>query len=153
MNRRDSLEVERYDWGYHHKILAASNSPPCQQTMVSIDKEPLKEESQQVEMSCQSTQLPIPATSRLMWANFTRIVRDWPPPTVLKTGRDDRWISTKKRRWDLTVYGNDCTKTRGVQRRKTMTTSISICCRRGMRKQHQHRGIAHSNEQVRCRGK
>ena len=113
LNRRDSPEEERYEWGYHREISPAASSPPGQQTMVSIDKEPLEEESQQLEMSCQSTQMPTPATAPRMWADFTRAVRDWPPPTVAVTAADGGWVSTKKGRWDVTVGGKDMSATGG----------------------------------------
>ena len=131
MTRQDSPEAERYEWGYQHQIPHTSSSPPCNQMIVNIDKEPLEEESQQLQMSCQSTQYATPAKDKHMWADFTRAVRDWPPPVVAhtavddgavarttvddravaRTAVDDGWVSTKKGRWDVTVYGKDYSET------------------------------------------
>lgn len=121
MNMTDSPEPDRYEWGYHREISPAERSPPCTQQVVSIDKEPLEEESQQLEMSCQTTQMPT-MVGPSMWADFTRAVRDWPPPSVAGTARDDGWVSTKKGRWDVTINGKDLPETGGDQRRKTMAT-------------------------------
>ena len=97
--------VGRSDWGYTRVPSPAATSPPCQQPRLSAERAPMEEESQQIEMSCQSAQLPTPLTGRNMWQDFTAAVRDWPPPAVPAIQREEGWVATKRGRWDLTDYG------------------------------------------------
>jgi hypothetical protein len=82
-------------------------SPPGEQQRVSIEEEPLEEDSERIEMSCRSTQPPPPAIGRGMWSDFAAAVRGWPAPTEDVVGLEEGWLSPKKGRWDTTVYGND----------------------------------------------
>ena len=56
------------------------------------------EESQQLEMSCPSTQLRTLASNRLLWTDFTEAVKDWPTPTGIPIGRGEGWVSAKRGR-------------------------------------------------------
>ena len=101
----------RRDWGY-----AREASPPLRltqwpQTRVIIEMEPLQEESQQIEMSCQSAQLPTPAADRSMWSDFTAAVRDWPAPTEPAAALQEGWVRSKKGNWDITDYGKGLPET------------------------------------------
>ena len=109
------IETGRREWGYERPTSPDMGSPQCQQTRPSIEREFPQEESQQIEMSCQSTQLPTPATSRSMWNDFTAAVRDWPAPTMAVTEREEGWVSAKKGRWDLAVYGKENVDTGSAQ--------------------------------------
>ena len=95
----------RREWGLEYNVLEEFASPQCQQTMVSIEKEPLEDESQQIEMSCQSTQLPTIVAARSMWTDFTTSVKDWRAPPAVPIEREEGWVSAKKGRWDLVDYG------------------------------------------------
>ena len=107
-----TVEAGRRDWGYARTASRALFSPQCQQKRVSMDQLlSLEEESQELEMSCQSTQQQTPAMERSLWADYTAAVRDWPQPTARTTGREEGWMSAKKGRWDLTNYGKDTNKT------------------------------------------
>ena len=106
-NKLPSNEMGRRDWGYEREASPELGSPHCQQTRATTYMEPPEEESQQIEMLCQSTQLPTPTTGRGMWEDFTTAVRDWRAPNVAVTETEEGWVSAKKGRWDLTVYGKD----------------------------------------------
>lgn len=101
------IDTGRREWGDDSVPSPEMGSPPCQQARMSIEMEPLEEESQQFEMSCQSTQMPTPATAPSMWTDFATAVRDWRAPTVVEMEGGEGWVSAKKGRWDLTVYGKE----------------------------------------------
>jgi hypothetical protein len=109
------IETGKREWGPERDATPELGSPICQQTRVSIEDDLFFDESQQIEMSCQSTQLPRPAKTPLLWANFQTAVKDWPAPTVDITDREEGWVSTKKGRWDITEYGKDNTHTTSAQ--------------------------------------
>jgi hypothetical protein len=104
INRLTSIEVPRREWGYSHDTSPAIPSPPVRLTTVSIDRDAEEEESQQIEMSCQSTQLQTPMNGRGMLSEFEDAVRGWPAPTHDGITREEGWVSTKKGRWDLIDY-------------------------------------------------
>ena len=114
MKSSTALVVGRSDWGYALAPSPGATSPPCQQPRVSADKEPMEEESQQIEMSCQSAQIPTPLTGRTMWQDFTTAVRDWPRPTMPPIEREEGWVATKRGRWDLTDYGKGSAALQGA---------------------------------------
>lgn len=101
------VESGRRDWGYTRRASPELGSPPCSQPRVRPEKEAVEEESEQVEMSCQSTQQATPATESSMWSSFSAAVRDWPPPTQTRSRREEGWMSAKKGRWGLAEYGNE----------------------------------------------
>ena len=109
------IDTGRREWGYESVPSPDMGSPPCQQARMSIEMEPLEEESQQFEMSCQSTQMPTPATAPTMWTDFATAVRDWRAPTVVEVGGREGWVSAKKGRWDLTVHGKENVNPVGAQ--------------------------------------
>ena len=100
-------ETGRREWVYEGDASPELGSPPYQQTRATIEKEPPVEESQQIEMSCQSTQPPTPGAGRSMWEDYTSAVRDWQAPDVHVTKREEGWVSAKKGRWELALYGQD----------------------------------------------
>ena len=100
-------ETGRRDWGFEGDESPEFGSPPCQQKRVSTEREPPWEESQQFEMSCQSTQLPTPVPARSMWQDFAAAVRDWPEPIIPGNDREEGWVRAKKARLDLTEYGKN----------------------------------------------
>jgi hypothetical protein len=104
MNLRTSMEVPRREWGYSHDISAGGLSPPVRQITVSLDRDAMEEESQQIEMSCQSTQLQTPMNGRGMLSEFEDAVRGWPAPKDDAIACEEGWVSTKKGRWDLIDY-------------------------------------------------
>jgi hypothetical protein len=79
-------------------------SGPWTDTTVSIEKEPLEDDSHQRQMSSQSTPLSTPAIGRTMWTDFQAAVSDWPPTTAAATGFEEGWVAAKKGRWDMTEY-------------------------------------------------
>ena len=87
--------------------LARLCSPPCPQTLGSMDVDELQEESQSVEMTCPSTQLRTPGPLRCMWNDFTDVVRDWPAPTSDGSGRGEGWVSAKRGRGTSPEYGQE----------------------------------------------
>ena len=104
----------RGDWGYVPAASPDMGSPPCQQPRPIIQKVSPDDETQYMEMYCQSTQPQTPASERSMWSDFAAAVRDWPPPPPAVTGREEGWVRSKKGRWDLTNYAEDITETRGA---------------------------------------
>ena len=108
------IDTGTMEWGHDNVPSPDMGSPACQQARLSIELEPLQEESQQFEMSCQSTQMPTPATAPSMWTDFATAVRDWRAPTVVEVEGGEGWVSTKKGRWDLTVYGKENVKPIGA---------------------------------------
>lgn len=109
------IETGRRLWGLERAPLPEMGSPQCQQTRVSVEKELLQEESQQIEMSCQSTELPTPVTARSMWTDFTTAVRDWPAATVAVSAAEEGWVNARKGRWELTEYGKENVDTCSAQ--------------------------------------
>lgn len=103
--RMNFTDVGRIEWGYAQDI--AVTSPPDPQAMVNIDKEPLEEESQILEMSVQSSQLQTQVGARGIMADLEKVVKDWPAPTEGTGGEEEVWVTTKKGRWDLIDYGKD----------------------------------------------
>lgn len=108
-------EAGRMDWGYAQDVSPDVGSPLGQQTRLSIENDLVEEESQQMEMSCLSTQIPTPATTRSMWTDFTTAVRDWPAPTVVVTEKEKGWVSAKKGRWDMVDYAKDNARNASAQ--------------------------------------
>ena len=100
-----STPVGRRTWGYACEEMPPVSSPQCQQPRVLTEKDSIEEESEQIEMSCQSTQLPTPMIGRSMWKDFAEAVRDWPAPSVAAPEREEGWVTAKKGRWDTTDYG------------------------------------------------
>ena len=105
MNSVTSPAGGRGDWGYPRVTSPAVTSPLCQQPRVGEERDALEAESQQIQMSCHSTQIPTPLTGRTMWQDFTAAVRDWPPPTMPAMGTEEGWVTTKRGRWDTMDYG------------------------------------------------
>ena len=105
MNTLVVTATGRRDWGYESNASPDFASPPCAQTRASPEKETLEQESQQIEMSCQSTQLPAPVKARSMWEDYSTVVRDWNVTTVAGAGREEGWLSAKRGRWDMIDYG------------------------------------------------
>ena len=101
------IETGRRSWVYDDDAAPEIGGMPCQQMREGIDKEALEEESQQIEMSCHSTQAPTPVASRSMWEDFTAAIKDWRAPSVGAKEREEGWMSAKKGRWDLTDYGRE----------------------------------------------
>jgi hypothetical protein len=96
--------VGRREWEHARAAMPAMCPTPWTDTTISIDKEPLEDESQQAELSCHSTPMPTPAIGRTMWTDFQSAVRDWPPTTAVATEFTEEWVETKKGRWDMTEY-------------------------------------------------
>jgi hypothetical protein len=104
INRPVSIEVPRREWGYSSDISPVIPPQPVRHIAVNFDRDAQEEESQPIEMSCQSTQLPTPLNGRGMLSEFEDAVRDWPAPTHDGIAREEGWVSTKKGRWDLIDY-------------------------------------------------
>lgn len=108
MNRMSPVGGPRErEWRHANVLSPELGSPPCQQTRARIVEEPLEEESQYIEMSCQSSQLQTQVPGQSMWADFTAAVRDWQAPTPAENGREKGWVTTKKGRWDAMDYRKD----------------------------------------------
>ena len=75
-NRMPTAYEGKRDWDTGHQTSPAMCPTQCTQPRVSIDMQPLQEESQMFEMSFQSTDLPAPVVERSMWHDFTAAVRD-----------------------------------------------------------------------------
>ena len=97
----------RRDWGYTYTATPEMGSPPCTQPRAIIDKDVADEETQEMELSFQSTQQQTRATEIPMWSEFTTTVRDWFPPSPGASRREQGWFCAKKGRWDLTDYGSE----------------------------------------------
>ena len=108
-------DTGRREWGFEHDASNDLGSPHCQQKRVSIERELPEEESQQIEMSCQSTPIQTAATARSMWDDFTTAVRDWRAPAVAGNETEEGWVSAKKGRWDSTEYGKQNADEVGAQ--------------------------------------
>jgi hypothetical protein len=104
MNMPTSLALPRREWGYSHDVPSAKPLPTVRQTTVSLHRDATEEESQQIEMSCQSTQLQTPMNGRGLLSEFEDAVRDWPAPPDDAIACEEGWVSTKKGRWDLIDY-------------------------------------------------
>jgi hypothetical protein len=109
------IETGRRDWGYEPPASPGMGSPQCQQKRVSIEKEPLEQESQQIEMPAESTQAPRIKPPWGMWSNYSTAVKDWPAATVGGDETEEGWVSAKKGRWDLTEYRSDNAATANAQ--------------------------------------
>lgn len=97
----------RRDWGYASVASPEVGSPVCQQIRKSTEKDLMQDETQEFEMSCQSTPLQMTATGPSMWSNFADAVRDWPPQAAAGTRREEGCAMSKKGRWDSTEHGKD----------------------------------------------
>jgi hypothetical protein len=105
---RNNNTVEgRKELEHARDTLPALCLTPWPEPRVTIEQDLLDEESQQIDFSCQSTQLPTPMTGRHMWSDFAAAVRDWPAPSAVGTGLEEGWVPTKKGRWDTMDYGKD----------------------------------------------
>jgi hypothetical protein len=100
-------ETGRRDWGHDRDSSDDMGSPVCQQTMVSIEKEPLEEESQLMEATSHSAALRTHVPYPPMWNVFAHQVKDWRPPTAPGTETEEGWLSKKKGQWDMTNYGKE----------------------------------------------
>ena len=116
MNRMSSVELVRErQWGHEREAVRELWSPPCTQARVSIEDEPLEEESQRIELSCSSSQLHTPVQGDSMWSDFTAAVKDWPAPIATGHTQEEGWVSTKKGRWDTIDYGKVSARTAMAQ--------------------------------------
>jgi hypothetical protein len=102
-----STDAGRMDWLYEHATSPDMGDPPCQQPRVSIEKEPLQEVSQQIEMSWQMSQVQMTATPPSMFTDYSTAVRDCRAPNESGNETDEGWVSAKKARWDLAEYGKE----------------------------------------------
>jgi hypothetical protein len=100
-------DAGRMDWLYEHGTSPDMGSPPCKQPTVNIEKEPLQEVSQQIEMSWQSSQVQPPVTTPSMFTDYSTAVRDCRAPNESGNEMDARWVRAKKARWDLAEYGKE----------------------------------------------
>jgi hypothetical protein len=91
----------RRERDYARPSLPALCLAPLLDRRVSIELEPLDWDSQQVEMTCQSTQLPAGETDVAMWSEFAAAVRDWPEKPEAAAGPEEEWVSSKKGQWDV----------------------------------------------------
>ena len=104
---QDVPNTGRRDWGYVLTSSPDMGTPACQQARASIEKEAMQEDTQEMEMSCQSTQPQTNATGRSIWSDFAYAVRDWPPSAAGGTYTEEGWMGSQKGRWDSPDYGND----------------------------------------------
>jgi hypothetical protein len=125
MNMPTSIELPRSSWGYSHDVPPAKPSPTVRHTTVSIDRDATEEESQQIEMSCQSTQLQTPMNGRGLLSEFEDAVRDWPAVPDDAIAREEGWVSTKKGRWDLIDYSKGAGEPGPVTKRE-IENSINL---------------------------
>ena len=105
MNNMAVAGEGRREWGHARTTTPALRMSQWPQSRVNIDMEPLQEESQRIEMSCQSSQLPTLVTDRSMWLDFTAAVRGWQAPSEPVSAVQEGWVKTKKGRWEPTEYG------------------------------------------------
>lgn len=105
--RKKSTVEGRKELGDAHDTLPDVCLTPWLEPRVTIEQDLLDEESQQIDFSCQSTQLPTPMTGKHMWSDFAAAVRDWPAPSAVGTGLEEGWVPAKKGRWDTMDYGKD----------------------------------------------
>ena len=107
---------------------ARLGSPPCPQTLRSMDVDELQEESQSLEMTCPSTQFLTPGASRSMWKDFTDAVRDWPAPSSDGCDRGEGWVSAKRGRGTSPEYGQEranAGKSSGLTSHATLNLNVS----------------------------
>lgn len=97
----------RRERDYARPSLPALCLAPLLESRVSIELESLDWDSQQVEMTCQSTQLPAGDTDVATWLEFAPAVRDWPAKLEAADGPEEEWVSSKKGRWDVTELVKD----------------------------------------------
>lgn len=114
-NRLATTVSGRGELGHHRDVALVLGSPQCQQTRVSMEREPMEEDSQLIEYSCQSTQPPKNATMPRMWSEFETAVKDWRPPSKDVTETEEGWVSAKKGRWDTTEYAKEHAGTTSAQ--------------------------------------
>ena len=128
-NIMSSPEDDRgHTGGNGRPTLHALCSAPCTQTMGTMDVDELPEESQSVEMSCPSTQLPTSGPVRTMWKDFTNVVREWPAPTAVGFAGGEGWVSAKRGRGTSPEYGQDSSnrgKESGMQSHASLNLNIS----------------------------